>query len=553
VYVCMCVCVVECTRLLQILGLGSTGFDKSRDVILGLRFSVDVESPTSALVGIQKAMYIEVCYRGVCATLAQMARVGTCTGPVSQEFRSDVATSLNIAICHRSAMSSKEAKFTMENRASISPAHVSVVWPQLTLHALSLLTVLVSTVGTSPFLYHFASVACSCVTSSLTHVFPNNKKVDAVTATVAVTVACSDTLTACALKALECLQYLLRSFPTLVVSKCEQLLLKFVDIISLQIQYLTSDPQQQDVDTSNTFISNKDVITASFEVCETLLITSSPLLPVAVRQQLEGSVLRGLQCLVKGVVLHSFLSLNQGGNALTSQRLLHHVQQNKKVRRELCEVLRCDVDVQKYFLLLACAEGQTSYVDGSRSANLPLLSSAAAVCSGHQVTAAVCGRIGLCTSNIMFPAGVGLPSPPLIEVAHKKILEHNAYIEQSKGKTSKASGDNDIESEEEDAGDNTTSDELVNVTQESSKKRKMMDSDDAEDISVQEAPMKKMQQETEEKSVPKVTKVDWLQSTKRSATTKDTTNIPTKLNDDDSSGEDDDELPDIDIDADIDA
>jgi hypothetical protein len=153
----------------------------------------------------------------------------------------------------------------------------------------------------------------------------------------------------------------------------------------------------------------------------------------------------------------------------------------------------------------------------------------------------------------MFPAGVGLPSPPLIEVAHKKILEHNAYIEQSKGKTSKASGDNDIESEEEDAGDNTTSDELVNVTQESSKKRKMMDSDDAEDISVQEAPMKKMQQETEEKSVPKVTKVDWLQSTKRSATTKDTTNIPTKLNDDDSSGEDDDELPDIDIDADIDA
>jgi hypothetical protein len=73
-------------------------------------------------------------------------------------------------------------------------------------------------------------------------------------------------------------------------------------------------------------------------------------------------------------------------------------------------------------------------------------------------------------------------------------------------------------------------------------------------MSVQEAPMKKMQQETEEKSVPKVAKVDWLQSTKRSATTKiDTTNIPNKLNDDDSSGDDDDELPDIDIDADIDA
>jgi hypothetical protein len=567
------VCVpTECTRLLQILGLGTAGDSHAqqagagaggKDVLLGLRLQVDVlstsdsssssSSSSGGLIGIQKAMFIEVSYRGLCAALTRLARLGNTAGPIAQDFRADVATSLNIAICHRSAISHKEAKFTMENRASISPAHVSVIWPQLTLHALSLLAVLLSTVGASPLLYPFAGTACSCVSSALAHVFPSNKKTESF--------GCSDTLTACSLKALECFKYILRSFPTLAISKCEQTLLKFVDIFSQQVQYLTSDPQQQvDSDTSNSFNTNKDVVLASFEVCETLLMTTSALLPFAVRQQLEVAVHRGLQCLTKGVVLHSFLTLEQGGNCFTSQRMLKHVQQNKKVRRELCEAIRSDVDVQKGFLLLACAEVQTSFMDGSRSANLPLLHSAAGVCSNHEVTASVCGRIGLCVGNILFPAGVGLPSPPLVEVAHRKILEHNAFIEQSQdretrgvGGSAQVMGDKEEPEEEQEEEDTTRN----------TKKRKgSFETENSNESATNLVTKEVVANDTEAESNPKAPKVNWFESNAGSTASAgggDSSSAPVKARavtmktNESSDDDDDDELPDIDIDADIDA
>ena len=534
--------------------------NKPGDVLLGLRLPVDFTSGGGGLIGIQKALFIEVSYRGLCAALSQLARLGNSSGPIAQEFRTDVAISLNIAICHRSALSSKEAKFTVENQASISPAHVSVIWPQLTLHALSLLAVLQATVGASPLLYPFAGTACYCVSSALTHVFPSSKKMGRP--------ECCDTLTACSIKALECLKYLLRAFPTLVLTKCEQILLKFVDIFSQQVLYMTSDPQQLlDSDSNNSFNTNKDLVMASFEVCETLLMTSSTFLPFATRQQLEVSVNRGLQCLVKGVVLHSFLTLDQGGNTLTSQRMLKHVQQNKKVRRELCEAIRADVDLQKNFLLLACAEVQTSYVDGSRSANLPLLSSAASVCSSHPTTASVSGRIGLSVGNILFPAGVGLPSPPLIEVAHKKILEHNAFIEYTQDRESNINEVTDtaqsmvVGDMEEDEGDEVEVDEVSSTTADNTKKRKG-DATPYSNYGVDNT------EENKEDSARKAPKVDWFQNTKKDSTTASasaTTTAPSAAAHSstapfkavastlhDSSDDDDDELPDIDIEADVD-
>lgn len=552
--------VLECTRLLQILGLGlgsaaerigqqpAESSNKSTDVLVGLRLPVDTESRSGGLTGVQKAMFVEVCFRGLCAALGQMALLGCSAGPLAQDFRADVAAALNVAICHRSVVNSKEAKFTMENRASISPAHVSVVWPQLTLHALSLLAVLLASVGPSPIMYQFAGVACSCVSSALAHVFPNNKKVDAG--------GCSDVLTACSIKALECFKYLIRCFPTLVVTKCEQILLKFVDVVTQQVQYLTSDPQLQmdaaaEEASSNSFCTNKCVVLTSFELCESLLIAASPLLSIAVRQQLELAARRGLQCLMKGVLLHSFLTLDQGGNTLTPQRLLKHVQHNKKVRRDICEALRCDVQLQKHFLLMACAEAQTSYVDGSRSSNLPLLSAAAAACCSHDVTASVCGRIGLCVGNVLFPAGVGLPSPPLIEAAHRKILEHDSYIDQVHGrKPSSGSGTSDeVEEEEEERGGESDTEAFTRL----SKKRKgseAAESDDDIDLTVRKVAATSAH---ESPRAAAASSVDWTRTSTPAAHKPASRSPASKVKDASSDDDDDDELPDIDIDADIDA
>ena len=389
-----------------------------------LQLDVDVvRSSGESLLGVRKAMFIEASYRGLCATLEFLAQFGNVSGPIAQDFHNDIAISLQSAIRYRIAIKESDPEFTIQNEGSLSPAHISVVCPLISGHALSLLSVLLSTVGPSPFLFALADVACSSISTALSRTFPykNIESVD-----------CSATFTSCAIKGLNCLGYIIRCFPTLLISKYGHIIQKFVDLFCDQMEYLSTDPQclTENVIACPLF-TNKDLIITSLDTCEVLLLTASSLLPFGVREQVERSVHVSLRCLVKGVVLPAYTSLVENGHNFTPCRMLKQSQLNKKVRRMQCEALRSDVHIQKGFLLVSYAEVLSYYEDGSRSANLPLLNRAIGVCAVHEVTASVCCRISLGLGSILFPPGVSLPSPPLIDVAQKKILQHTTFVDKS--------------------------------------------------------------------------------------------------------------------------
>jgi hypothetical protein len=143
-----------------------------------------------------------------------------------------------------------------------------------------------------------------------------------------------------------------------------------------------------------------------FETCEAVLLYCGPLLSVQVREAFTLTVHQGLACLAQGVLVPQF--------------------PDRHVHRQACARLRQDLTAQRLLLQLATVEvfspPQLQNQAQQFSRNLPLLKRCAELCMRNAVTAAVAARALLMFSTLLHPVTVALPAVPAVDSARSYIL-----------------------------------------------------------------------------------------------------------------------------------
>lgn len=144
-----------------------------------------------------------------------------------------------------------------------------------------------------------------------------------------------------------------------------------------------------------------------FDACEAVLLHCGPLLSPTVRESFTVVVGQGLSCLSLGV--------------LTPQYADRHMHRIAGAR------LRQDPFVQRLLIQLATVEvfspPQLQHQAQQYSRNLPLLKRVAEVCSRGAGTSSVAARALLLYSTLLHPVTVALPAVPAIDSARSFLLE----------------------------------------------------------------------------------------------------------------------------------
>lgn len=144
-----------------------------------------------------------------------------------------------------------------------------------------------------------------------------------------------------------------------------------------------------------------------FDACEAVLLHCGPLLSPTVRESFTVVVGQGLSCLSLGV--------------LTPQYADRHMHRIAGAR------LRQDPFVQRLLIQLATVEvfspPQLQHQAQQYSRNLPLLKRVAEVCARSAGTSSVAARALLLYSTLLHPVTVALPAVPAIDSARSFLLE----------------------------------------------------------------------------------------------------------------------------------
>lgn len=147
-------------------------------------------------------------------------------------------------------------------------------------------------------------------------------------------------------------------------------------------------------------------LTVLFETWESVLLYCGPLLSASVRESFTTAVYQSLSCLAQGVLVPQF-----------ADRHMH---------RYAGARLRQDLTAQRLLLSLATVEvfspPQLQHQAQQFSRNLPLLKRCAELCLRNTVTAGVAARVLLQVSTLLHPVTVALPAVPAIDTARSYIL-----------------------------------------------------------------------------------------------------------------------------------
>lgn len=147
-------------------------------------------------------------------------------------------------------------------------------------------------------------------------------------------------------------------------------------------------------------------LTVLFETCEALLLYCGPLLVSSVREAFTAVVHQALTTLSQGI--------------LTPQMADRHMHRNAGAK------IRQDPLAQRLLLQLATVEvfspPQLQHQTQQFSRNLPLLKRCAELCLRNSVTAAVAARALLHFSTLLHPVTVALPAVSAVDTARSYIL-----------------------------------------------------------------------------------------------------------------------------------
>lgn len=243
--------------------------------------------------------------------------------------------------------------------------------------------------------------------------------------------------------ALSCFRNAIRCYPTVVMQRCFGAVQNIVSMLAAAMVEHTSSDAIQDAATVAEMSSKKSSghfsvaklsitqkLASSLDICdlihtcEMLLLMASPLLDVDTRQSLEHSVAVGLRCVCKGVMFadsyrmsttattNTLLSLatmsgtGSGGSSATSRP-------QKRMKRATCEPLRTNMTALNALLRLATSEVSAPYPDGSRSGNMTLLKMSASACVGVDVLSLEAARVCRYVEAVLFPVSSNIPGIPV--------------------------------------------------------------------------------------------------------------------------------------------
>jgi hypothetical protein len=178
------------------------------------------------------------------------------------------------------------------------------------------------------------------------------------------------------------------------------------------------------------------------DVCDSLLLLSSALLPLAIRTELKLAVARALTCLCKGVLpplypqeglsiraqhtsflrqVYSTSGVSVGGSDGSSYSSSSTKQKNK-IWRVSAENIRFSPPIQASLLTLGLTEILSSYANGDRSGNVSVLQEVCKACMGGSETHMVAYRVALSLESVLFPSLANVVSASVPKAVHATLV-----------------------------------------------------------------------------------------------------------------------------------
>lgn len=169
------------------------------------------------------------------------------------------------------------------------------------------------------------------------------------------------------------------------------------------------------------------------DTVEELLLCCSPLLEDALRASIEAAVAQLLACIAKGVIVPTT--------------------PDRRMRRLTSERLRTAPELQEKVLRLAMSEVSSSPKNGILSGNLSLLRSAAQACLGQRTTASSARKAMLLVEAFVHPTAIPIPPTPIHLLVEDRL---RTRAQQQQTKSSSAWGESNVVASEDQQTDVTT-------------------------------------------------------------------------------------------------
>jgi hypothetical protein len=299
-------------------------------------------------------------------------------------------------------------------------------------HSLRLLDALMAQPQQSLPASSLLGVCCTCLST----IFSTSADRTAATSTTG-----SESDLAVVNTALSCFRNAVRCYPTVVMQRCFGAVQSIVSMLaSAMAEHTSSDAIQDatavaDVSAKKktahsvvTKMSTTQKLATSLDICdlmstaEMLLLMGAPLLDVDTRQSIEHSVALGLHCVCKGVMFSDSyrMSSTAATDTLLSLATMHGsgsssstTRPQKRMKRATCEPLRTNMTALNTLLRFGVSEVSAPYPDGSRSGNLAMLKSAAGACFGVDALSVEATRVCRYIEAVIFPIASNIPGIPV--------------------------------------------------------------------------------------------------------------------------------------------
>lgn len=294
----------------------------------------------------------------------------------------------------------EEIKATVVNSFGISTFDLCVILPKLKLQCLLLIMVLLR----SPVVT--LSKAATGIIRPLSNLL---------------VLPCSST--ALLMTALQCFGQAAACFPTSLPTVGQSGLVRLLAMFEEEVTWMTQKSDQLATTSfSSVRKSNiKEYSSLVLRTVETVLLCCSPMLSKSLRESFESLVAEALVCVCKGVLSPSLLKTHPPWSG------------DRRVKRSVVELIRCDLDLQAALLRLALTEIQAPHPDGHISGNIALLRRTAEICSQlsyhtwgthtsfDAISFEAC-RVLLVINSILHPSILSLPNNFMKSNASKNLI-----------------------------------------------------------------------------------------------------------------------------------